>query len=82
MMGQLIGTSVELSVGQVRSFERDGDLVGRAFGLLLEQLMETFVSRIPGLSIIELDQELLSLRSAQNLQFADRGFRIVGNTFQ
>jgi hypothetical protein len=60
-MRQLIGASVELSIGQLLIVEDDGDVVRRALDLLFEQLVDEPVLRIIGLGIVELDQQLLAL---------------------
>src|SRR5438874_1730064 len=43
MMRQLIGASVELSIGQLLIVEHDGNVVRRALDLLSEQLVDELV---------------------------------------
>ena len=43
VMGELIGPSVELSIGQTRVPESDRDIVRRTLNLFLEQLMDAYL---------------------------------------
>ena len=82
VMSQLIGASVELSVGQLLSLKHDGHAVRRPLDLFLKQLVEALVFGVIGLGIVELDQELLAFSIGQNFQITDRGGRIADDTFQ
>ena len=75
-MSELIGASVQLDIGQLPMLKDYGDVVGGTFDLLFEQLMDELVFRIDGRGIVESGNQLLSLRAAQNRQFADGSFRI------
>ena len=82
VIGQLIGTSVELSIGEFLSLKHDGHAVRRPLDLFLKQLVEALVFGIIGPGIVEPDQQLLALRTGQDFQIADRDGRIANDTFQ
>ena len=61
MMRELIGSPVQISVGQLLVFKADRNRVGSQLGLLLEQLLQTRVLSIGFVCLIPLDEKLSTL---------------------
>ncbi len=76
MVSQLVGALVKLMVGELRILEDQGNGVGCAFYLFLEQLVDGAVPGVGCLSIVPRDQELMTLELSQKRQFANRLIRI------
>src|SRR5439155_506050 len=67
---ELVRPRVEGPVGELPSFEGDGDGIGRALDLLLDQLVEAAVAR-EVLRAIPLDDDLLSFGPGEEGQLRD-----------
>src|SRR5579859_4263023 len=66
VVGQLVGASVELGVGQLLVFEDDGNCLRRAFYLLLEELVDAPLLRVLDLRGVPLHEQLLALWLAEH----------------
>ena len=82
VVGQLIGLGVQFPVGQLSVPKHDRHPVGRALGLLLEQLMHAAVAGIIAGRVVPLDQELPALLLAHERQLRSALVRIGDDPFR
>jgi hypothetical protein len=84
MMGQLVGARVQCAVGQaVRGlWTVDGDGIGRARDLCLEQVMETLRFGVVGGGVIPVAQQLVTFGGGEQGQFGDSGLGVGDNAGQ
>src|SRR5581483_4627152 len=72
VMRQLIGAPVQLSVSQLLIAVQDCDSVRRAFRLLLEQLMQTKLTRIVELGCVPVRDQLSTFIGGEQWQLGNR----------
>src|ERR1039457_4660225 len=79
---ELIGASLELSVGQTAVLKNDRDILRRMPGALREKFVDTLIFKVVGPRVVELDQQLAVLIGAYDIQIRDWRFRICADTFE
>ena len=67
MMGQLIGSLIQIVIGQSLTGEFNGDRLGRSRRLLFKQLLNAAFARILDRRVIPFDEELLPLGFLQQV---------------
>ena len=70
-VGELVGAAVELAIGEGLALELDGDAVGGALHLGLDELVQAGVERVRRLGAVPVDQELLALGRGEQRQRPD-----------
>ncbi len=82
MIRELIGASLELSVGQTVVLKNDGDVLRLLPGPFREELVYTLAFRVVGLPIVELNQQSALLIGAHDIQSCDWRFRVCADTLE
>ena len=73
MVRELVRAAVELPVGELLLLKHQRYGIGCAFDLLLEELVHAPVLRILCCCVVPLEEQLVSLRLAQQLQLREVG---------
>src|SRR5208337_5085873 len=79
---ELIGASVQLTVGQTAVLKNERDTLGLLPGPFREKFMDTLAFSVIGPPIVELDQQLAPLIGANDIQICDWRFRICADALQ
>src|SRR5260370_16322286 len=70
-MGNLVGFLIHFTVGETRVLEFESYCIRRLLRLLLEELMNTELTRIGRCRVVPLKQQLAALAFSQQRYFAD-----------
>src|SRR5579859_1923962 len=76
-MGELVGAFVQLGVGQACVAERDRNSIGSSSGLRGKKLVQAYIARIAGASVVALLYYEAPLVFAQQRKLLDRDIGIV-----
>src|SRR5579864_3540686 len=82
MVRQLIGSTVELSIGQLLVLKNHRSRIRRFARLLLEELMNTSILPVVGVSIVPFKQQLMSFGVSQEWQSRKTLIGICNNALQ
>ena len=72
-MSELVSLEVKVLIGEVLILEDDGDGLGVALDLSLEQVVDAGIVRVFGLRVIPLHQELMLLGIGEQGEVGDSG---------